>query len=292
MSLTKTFLLNPNLSTEEETQTSEKKYDRNGVRGKRICLGICILFFMYLIVVGNLITLILVASSLRLNSQGSSHFSFLPNNVLRFYSSLFADRVLVDGPIRATPSLSISSLSDIELRAGKLISDQAGVLSRTSVLSVTNNFIATHNITNDLILHTTLSNQDIISLSDSVMINSLVYSEVMSASSGFETDSIVRKSGGTLKIRGGTASLQGGRGASVLSQSSLLSAPNGTITLKANNINITASEYLLIPAKELTQQEDVTSLQLRLCACKNGALFLLRHSSYSCEVRGPVGDLC
>lgn len=289
MSSTRTFLLKPTMNTQEDTASSDKYY-RSGVRGKRVLLGICVLFFMYVIVIGNLITLVLVSSLLRLNSQGTAYFSFVADNTLRLHSSFYAAKALVDGQIQSSPSLSIFSLSDLQLRAGVLLSDEAGVLSQTSVLSVSEHSISTHNLTNHVILHAPYQNQDTIILSGDVKINSPIQAKELSADSGFETAVIANRE--SLVIQGDSnITLQGGRGVSVSTQTTLIGAPNSTLSLQANNINMTASDSLLLITKELTG-DDVTSLQLRLCACKGGTLFLLRHSSDSCRVRGSLQDLC
>ena len=290
MSYTSTFLLNPSMNTQEDNTRSDKKYYRSGVRGNRVLLGICFIFIMYVIVIGNLITLVLVSSLLRLNSQGSIHFSFVADNALRFHSSLYAEKALVEGLIMSSPSLSISSPSDLQLRAGVLLSDEAGVLSQTSVLSMSENSISTHKLTNHIILHAPYQNQDTIFLAGDVRINLSIQAEELSADSGFETAVIENRE--SLMIQGDSdVTLQGGRGVSISTQTTLIGAPNSTLSLQADNINITSSDSLLLITKELTN-DDVISLQLRLCACKDGALFLLRHGSDSCRVRGSLQNLC
>ena len=290
MSSTSTFLLNPSMNTQEDNMRSDKKYYRSGVRGKRVLLGICVIFIMYVIVIGNLITLVLVSSLLRLNSQGSVHFSFVADNTLRLHSYFYAEKALVDEQILSGSSISISSASDIQLRAGVLLADEAGVLSQTSVLSVSEQSISTHNLTNHIILHAPFQNQDTIFLSGDVRINSSIQAKELSTDSRFETEVIENRD--SLVIQGDSdITIQGGRGVSVSTQTTLIGAPDSTLSLQANDINITASDSLLLITKEL-MGDDVTSLQLRLCACKDGSLFLLRHSSDSCRVRGSLQNLC
>ena len=290
MSLTKKFLPTPKLDTRDESPLSDRKNYRGGVRGKRLLLGLIFLCVVFLIVLGNLITLVVLASALRLDSRGSYYFSFPADDLFRVYSSLFADRMLLDGRVTSDPSLSISSLSEVQLIAGTLLSDETGVISLPSALSVARDSVSTHNLSFD----STLRSHQLEARDGTVRLHSLLLeAPELTASSGIETTAVQARNS-SLQIRGDSAiQFEGGRGTSLSTQTLFLSADNGTLRLQANSINISAFDSVLLSGRELTGSEGgTTSPQLRLCACQDGSLFLLSHTSNNCLLRGPAGGLC
>ena len=288
MSLTKKFLPSPRLDTHDESPLADGKNYRGGVRGKRLVLGIIFVCVLYLVVIGNLITLIVLASALRLDLRGSYYFSFAADNLLRVHASLLTDRILLDGNVTSDPPLSISSLSEVQFRGGTLLSDQAGIISQPSVLSVTRNSTRA----SDLVLRSNLGSPQLELLAGAVRLHPLLRAGEISASSVIQASAILTRNR-SLLIRGNTANkFVGARGASLSTQTLLVSADNGSLSLQAPTINISAYDSVLLSGRQLTGSDDVRSTQLRLCACKDGALFLLSHASNNCRLRGPAGNLC
>ena len=291
MSLTSKFLSSPILDARDESVSSDLKNYRGGVRGKRLLLGLILVCAMYLIAIGNLVTLIVLSSALRLNSRGSYYLSLAADN-LRVYSPLLADRIMLDGSVASDSPVSLSSLSEVQLRAGTLLSDQAGIISQTSVLSVSRDSILTHNFSSDLILRANLETQQLVSRAGAVRVDSLLQAGELSAGAGIETAAIQTGNMSLLVLGDSAKSFEGGRGASLSTETLLVSADNSTLSLRASTISVSAYDSVLLSGGELASSDgSVRSPQLRLCACQNGALFLLSNSN-NCRLRGPAGDLC
>ena len=299
MSLTKKFLYNPKLDSSEPSEDSDKLF-KGGVRGKRILIGIIILSFMYLLAIGNLIALIIVSASLHLNSFGSLYFSFVNEDTLRLHSTVSVERLLLEGDIHSDSAMSLSSLNRILLNAGAVISDDVGIVSSPTFLSMTGDAILSSTLTFRIyVTRANSSNLQMESLSNYVSFHSRVRARKLNVTSGIQvqTLNLTNATNGTNFISKGVNTItgdsgvrvEGSRGVKVSGR--LVSASYNAANFISPRMNISAPNMFIISTAE-SMDNGTSTPQLRLCACNTGALFLLNSSPDSCRMRGPVSNLC